>query len=766
MRIVRHKINICRIGGLLAVLLCATAHSCGILLASQKHITVETSPFADKYEKDAAQILIDFIGLSNAPFAEKHKISLVNKRENDILKSAYVEIKVEKNDIKLIYGSSDNAQTAVGEFARNFLGLALYAPPPLGIEKLPMGKIDGGSLRREFSFAGRMLGIMQKEARLYDAANGDNRAYYASGHTLTYIVGREAAKKNPDWMAMRNSVRLTYDMSSQAQIDFLNPDVREYVADYAENFFNKNPQRKILSISCADSYLFDNTEKSKKHIGGYNQSDYIDHSDLVFGFVKSVADKIAKKHPEKFVAEMAYLYTESPPSFKMPKNSAVYLCADRNNNFDGISKNKDMELLDKWRNSGVGLLGIYDYNYGMQYFVPRNNLKTMAEAIKYSREKGARLYTSESTPLWAYDAHKMWVMSNLLKDADSDAESLKKEFFDNYYKSASANIRKFFDIAESAWLNRRDKPFWLKLFKRESQAELFPPETIQSMERELSAAERMKNPPIVRERIAEIRLVFDITKAFVDFYAYQKRLFKSGENNAQKTTDLIEASDIAETRKRLAIERYENNTKYPKADFKIWEKISFIDNRIPACADLLDFSGSKKFAEKRLGEKKADGIAKIKNGKNILKNSGFENGFIHWVKFKPNASKEKLRIVEKNSVNGKYSAEMQSKNFVGLTQYAAVSSGKTYLFSATINGRLNLGDVCYSRISFLDADSKVISSSRNQLPAGEFYNSVRLRIFEQAPKNAVKAAVSIFVGNMHPENSLLIDDVELVESGD
>ena len=96
----------------------------------------------------------------------------------------------------------------------------------------------------------------------------------------------------------------------------------------------------------------------------------------------------------------------------------------------------------------------------------------------------------------------------------------------------------------------------------------------------------MKNPPIVRERIAEIRLVFDITKAFVDFYAYQKRLFKSGENNAQKTADLIEASDIAETRKRLAIERYENNTKYPKADFKIWEKISFIDNRIPACADL------------------------------------------------------------------------------------------------------------------------------------------------------------------------------------
>lgn len=281
------------------------------------------------------------------------------------------------------------------------------------------------------------------------------------------------------------------------------------------------------------------------------------------------------------------------------------------------------------------------------------------------------------------------------------------------------------------------------------------------MESALAAAETAKGTTQAeRERVREIRLVFDITKAFVDAYRLQKKLFAGGESDAD-AIETLEALQIAETRKRLATERYAENTKYPKFDFSVWKKISFIDARELVGERLLKNPQTAERAKKMLG----DGFARLAeladDAVGISENHDFENGLAGWRTFRLSASPETLAVSDKRAYSERKSVAMSSQNFVGITNSVRAAEGKVYAAEARIHGNIGIGEVCYARLSFSDKSGRQISAKRIQAPSG-FFDFAKLRIIAQAPENAASASFSIFVGNTR--GTVFVDDAKILES--
>ena len=478
-------------------------------------------------EKRAAEMLETMLAESAVEFPPSYKITLARA---DIAEDS-VGFRAGKREAEINYANPDDAEAAVGEFAEKFLGVRVLAPPPLGIVRDGSAKFAKAKASKKFSYSGRFFPQYDGASKFFAAANGKNDTYALSAHSLTRIVGAKTAAEHPEWLAMRRGKRVSFADTKQPQIDFLNPEVRKFAAEKTREFFEKHPDRKMFSVSYADAPNFDDTPQTALLRRPPTPHGYDDYGNAVFAFTNAVANSAAAGYPDRLVAEIAYLYTENPPDFKMSPNTAIFLCTDRQNNFDESERRKDLELLEKWAKSGVGRLGIYDYNYGTPYFVPRGSPTLIADSLKYARRLGATLYVCESRPLWAYDAHKMYILAKLLKDANADAEMLRREFFKSYFGNAAESVGRFFETAENAWLSRRDKPTWLKLYKRESQAELLDADAIGKMESALAEAELTKGTTqIERDRIREIRLAFDITKAFVDAYNLQKKLFARAPN--------------------------------------------------------------------------------------------------------------------------------------------------------------------------------------------------------------------------------------------
>lgn len=672
--------------------------------------------------------------------------------------------KFKENSVSIKYPDEKYAaSTAVGEFLEKYCGVKFFAPSELGLEIPSNTKLSFKLGEQHFypSYKGRFLGIYQKYAEEYSRLNGECRQFMPSLHNMTRILNEKIIEANPEWMAFREGKRLAFDKSAQA--DFLNVEMQSFVAKTTKEFFDKNPKAKIFSIEFADSGNFDDTPKSKKTLRGFTPHNYADYGNSIYSFTIYVAKSLERRHPKKFVYQSAYLHSENPPDFPLKKNIFVHFASDTGNYFCEREKQKDSELLKKWASSGIKLLGRYDYNYGSPYFIPRETTRHIAFSIKNSHSIGARSYASESFPVWAYDAHKLWLASKLLKDCSLDEDEVLDEFFKGYYKESAEHAKEFFLSAENAWNSRSDTPGWLGLLKRESQAEILSTETMAKMERSLTHAQNAARGGKVKARLNELRMAFELTKAFVGAYKLKKSLWEFDPSEAsEKIIDHIEALKTAEARKKVLLESYERNTKYPKGDFKIWSEINHINRSENLAEIVLNKSPERapKIAE-IFGEKFLQNANVAANSvpKNIFQNSNFEENFNHWSKYAKDTYLGVMRVVG----NEEKFVEISSQGFAGLTQSASAKEEKVYACQIGVRGNLQIGDVCYLRLFFTDANGKILSSKYQQLSASNFKDFVPMRILQKAPAGTKYAISSIFVSTPNPAKTLNLRKFELLE---
>ena len=173
----------------------------------------------------------------------------------------------------------------------------------------------------------------------------------------------------------------------------------------------------------------------------------------------------------------------------------------------------------------VTRLGIYDYIYGAGFLIPRIHTQALAEHLKHARRAGFTDYFAEMSPNWGLDGPQPWLVSQLLMDPELSVDALLREYYTRYFRTAARPMRQFFERCEAVWNQQPGRPYWLKHFRNDSQAALFPAKEIARLRGYLERAVALAGDDLVlADRVRLVSDAFGVTERFSRFSVAREEL--------------------------------------------------------------------------------------------------------------------------------------------------------------------------------------------------------------------------------------------------
>ena len=230
------------------------------------------------------------------------------------------------------------------------------------------------------------------------------------------------------------------------------------------------------------------------------------YSNLIFNFTNRVAEVVEKEGRLPPAADwhigcLAYYWCEQVPEFPVHPRVVPFLCADRSQGYDSEFWKGEMALQEAWASKGPRRLGLYDYLDGYGFLIPRIHIRLLVENLKHARSHGFTDYYGESSPNWGLDGPQHWLVAQLLSHPEADARSLLDEYYRRYFGEAAEPMRAFFTRCEEIWMSQPGPADWMKYYRNESQAELFPSTECRSLRTLLDQAAKLASQEKTRKRI-------------------------------------------------------------------------------------------------------------------------------------------------------------------------------------------------------------------------------------------------------------------------
>ncbi|MDD5704789.1 MAG: DUF4838 domain-containing protein, partial [Kiritimatiellae bacterium] len=273
---------------------------------------------------------------------------------------------------------------------------------------------------------------------------------------------------------LKGMTQLCY--SNRKLIEQVAQDARDYYDGMTEQGIFWNPQLpNPFPVEPMDSSDFCRCancqaliEKSKDYGAGNFYSRGI-HSDYFFNFVNEVQLELAKTHPDKPVATLAYMTHAWPPrTVKLDPRVIVHFCfADSGLAGGAAEYDNEWRLLHEWgaeaKKSGRALYLWHYLGHVQRYTASRSSdyycfpdfqAHTIAEQMKAFKELGYR------GTFWCgtYLEPDAYVAFRMMDDAAPDADALLDEYFDGLYGAAAAPLKKMYLEMETLYRDVARKP--------------------------------------------------------------------------------------------------------------------------------------------------------------------------------------------------------------------------------------------------------------------------------------------------------------------
>lgn len=411
-------------------------------------------------------------------------------------------------------------------FCEHVLGVRWFMPGPDGeyAPPLPPGwRLPALDVRVTPDFASRALyGLTwpgdPAAADLWALRNGLHQRW-DHGHALLHVIPWILFGSHPDYFPILEGRRYCpsgpYDYNWQPALT--NPGVVARSAAYALRHFHEHPDSPAVSLCINDSICFDQSSDSLAARGPLRWfRDRPDYSDLVFGYMNRVSDAA---RTDKLLSAYAYYWCENTPTFPVRANILPWLTADRTQWYDRAFRAQDQALILRWTHSGARVVGTYDYLYGAPFLIPRVTPHLIADAIHFEHAAGVKAYFAETNAHWAYDAPKLWMAAHLLTDSRPSADALLDEFYRDFFGPSAAPMRRFYSACESAWLHQPGHARWIKFYQDEDQALLFPKPLRAELWADLrQATAKAMADPVVFRRVQRVADAFAVTDLFCRWY--------------------------------------------------------------------------------------------------------------------------------------------------------------------------------------------------------------------------------------------------------
>ena len=383
-------------------------------------------------------------------------------------------------------------------------------------------------------------------------------------HNLGRVFPPELYDTHPEFFPLEGEKRLQPPTGAQWwNPDLGRADVAAYAAGKAREFFAKNPDAVSFALGVNDGLVFGESPETvalTTPVRWFRERP--DYSNLVFTFMNRAAADLATTHPDKYLGALAYYWTENTPDFPVHPQVIPFLTADRSQGYDRGGREEERALQARWvarmtedggrRPEAGGLfsdvspqssvpshpssaigpqssalspqssvlgrqvrLGLYDYLYGHGFLIPRIHTWLIAENLREARRLGFTDYFAEMTPNWGLDGPQPWLVAQLLQDPEQSERRLLAEYYRRYFRESAFLMQRFFERCEEQWMDQAGRSYWLKHFRNESQAAVFPSAVCRELKGILDAALAQAKSDTVRIRVGQVSDAFGVTQRFV-----------------------------------------------------------------------------------------------------------------------------------------------------------------------------------------------------------------------------------------------------------
>jgi hypothetical protein len=285
------------------------------------------------------------------------------------------------------------------------------------------------------------------------------------GHNLANIIPPSVYfQDHPEYFPLINGERT---VRGDWQPCTSNPEVVRIAAQAAIRFFDERPWAVCYSLSPNDGYGWCMCDACR----ALDPPEYRDEPNKGKGrrmvhFANAVAERLAKTHPDKYVAFYAYVGTIEPPTdVRAHPNVVVGLC-----HYGSVAcfippidapdcqPNTDFRaIVEGWRK-------VTDRLVAREYFTalcdPPTGPAGVARAftllrdIPWYRDHGFMGLNSQMQPAWGMYGLNFYLAARLAWDADLDQQALLADYFARFYGPAGPKMREYFEFMAATALSR------------------------------------------------------------------------------------------------------------------------------------------------------------------------------------------------------------------------------------------------------------------------------------------------------------------------
>ncbi|MBP6505926.1 MAG: DUF4838 domain-containing protein [Opitutaceae bacterium] len=415
-------------------------------------------------------------------------------------------------------------------------------------------------------------------------------------HNLAEIFPPKLFDESPEFFPMEGGRRLRPpEKSVWWNPDLGREDVAAYAAEKAGEYFDAHPDEMGFAMGVNDGLIFGESPETTALVTPLRWfRGRPDYTNLVFTFMNRVAADFGKTKPNKYLGALAYYWTENAPDFPVHAQVIPFLTADRAQGYDPAFRTEERALQVRWalrhgtegslsdtqlatlnagrpsprdlkRNAGQGFdpsgisprLGLYDYLYGRGFLIPRFHPHLIADNLRQARRLGFTDYFAEMNPNWGLDGPQPWLVAQLLQDPEQSADRLLAEYYRRYFKETAFLMKHFYSRCEEQWLTQPGSAYWLKHFRNESQATIFPSAVCAELRALLGAALQTAKSDLVRSRVKQVSDAFGVTERFVAMQEARDKLVRLAlEATSAAPLLSVQVDKFTEARKE-----FENYTK-------------------------------------------------------------------------------------------------------------------------------------------------------------------------------------------------------------
>ena len=465
-----------------------------------------------------------------------------------------------------------SSRWAVEEFLMQFAGVRWLFPDAVYGEIVP----SVPTIRVDYEFSQKHEPHYLSRANLGMYYFDKNRRYLRGrpegggsfgSHEFQAIFSRQDYQQHPEWFAfftvsdsraksllsgthpehakLREALqrgqrqgRWHWDYGNGWQICMSNPQTVQHAVTYAREYFAKHPGVPTVSMGHNDSSGWCECDLCRRFAATADPPYTV--SERYWHWVNQVAKEVAKTHPDKKIATLAYGAPAAMPRFGLEKNISVMVTVYLENHLD---------LVRQWQKK-TDSVSLYSYAYGNSFVGFRHFPHAMRDFLKWGHDElGAIAHVSEVGGNWSFDGPKYRYMQELMWNVNADPDEIMRDYCRDWFGAAAQPMKAFWDRLEEVYERRgADRRFlgyqWVGWLEDHDEFDHYSIEDVSFLDKQIAAAEQAVGTKADEFRLARVADAWKYYRTFLlgrfKYTLRHEKIFSQAAESLERATELAQ----------------------------------------------------------------------------------------------------------------------------------------------------------------------------------------------------------------------------------